>query len=64
MQLCGERRELCRELWGNDIGRRNTAPIQALERLDLACLQTLRIARYFFRHARGIYPLQRATPRI
>ena len=64
MELRRQRRQLRRELGRNDIGRRNTSPIQALERLDLAGLQTLRIARYFFCHSRGIYPLQGQVPRI
>ena len=64
MQLGCLLRELACELRRHDIGRRNTTAIEPLECLDLGGVQTTRIARYLFVHARAIYPLRGPTPRI
>ena len=62
MELGGLQRELLGKLARHDLGRCDAAAIQALQRLDLACLQTLRIARYLFLHAGKIYPLRGFAP--
>ena len=64
VQLRRLRGELCGKLGGHHIRGRNASAIQALERLDLTCLESLGIARYLIAHARAIYPLQRRVPQI
>src|SRR3569623_1308700 len=57
-------RELLRELARHDLRRSDAPAVQPLQRLDLACLQTLRIARYLFLHVVRIYLLPVIAPSI
>jgi hypothetical protein len=48
MQAGGERAELRRQFGGHDVGRRDAAPVQAFQRLDLARLQAVGVPGYVF----------------
>ena len=56
MQLGALHRELSRQLGRHDLGRRDAPAVQALERLDLARLETGEVSCDFFLHALGTLP--------
>src|SRR4051812_9475432 len=64
VKLGGLQRELLGELARHDLRRCDAPAIQSLERLDLAGLQALRIARYLFLHVDRIYLLLPIAPPI